>query len=108
MKSIVTGGDAATMTSLELVDFINGQREPGEPELRHDHFMAKVPKVLGVEGLPKFRDTYHHPQNGQTYPCYRFPKREACLMAMDCNNEKTSIRFTPSEEASSQSAGRGV
>nr|WP_316644186.1 hypothetical protein [uncultured Roseateles sp.] len=70
------GGQAATMTSLELVEFINSQRSAGETELRHDHFMAKVPKVLG-EGVPKFRDTYLNPQNGQSYPCYRFPKCEA-------------------------------
>lgn len=58
MHELVAGGGAAvTMTSLELVDFINSQRGAGEAELRHDHFMAKVPKVLG-EGVPKFRDTY--------------------------------------------------
>jgi len=73
---------AVTMTSLEMVDYINSQRSEGEAELRHDHFMAKVPKVLGEGGVPRFRDTYINPQNGQTYPCYRFPKREACLMAM--------------------------
>jgi hypothetical protein len=33
-------------------------------------------------GAGKFSDTYRHPQNGQVYPSYRFPKREACLMAM--------------------------
>lgn len=72
-----------TMTSLELVQFINNQREAGEPELTHANFMAKVPKVLGGErGLIHFQDTYTHNQNGQKYPCYKFPKREACLMAM--------------------------
>jgi hypothetical protein len=55
------------MSSLELVDFINSQRSPDEAELRHDHFMAKVPEVLGEEGLPFFRDTYQHPQNKQIY-----------------------------------------
>ena len=70
-----------TMTSLELVQFINNQREAGEAELQHKHFLEKVPKVLG-EGCAKFSATYTHNQNGQTYPCYRFPKREACLMAM--------------------------
>ena len=90
-----------TMTSLELVDFINSQRGKGEAELRHDHFMTKVPKVLGAEGLPKFRDTYIHPQNGQKYPCYRFPKREACLMAMSYSYElqaKVFDRMTELEE----------
>ncbi|WP_310636012.1 phage antirepressor KilAC domain-containing protein [Delftia acidovorans] len=81
------GSTLVTMTSLELVDFINSQRKEGEAELRHDHFMAKVPKVLGIEGLPNFRDTYIHPQNGQTYQCFRFPKREACLMAMSYSYE---------------------
>ncbi len=40
-------------------------------ELRHDHFMAKVPKVLGAEGSPKFLGHYTHPQNGQEYSCYK-------------------------------------
>lgn len=75
------------MTSFWSVDFINSQRGEGDAELRHDHFMAKVPKVLGEGGVPKFRDTYVNPQNGQTYPCYRFPKREACLMAMSYSYE---------------------
>jgi hypothetical protein len=88
------------MTSLELVDFINSTRKDGEAPLRHDHFMAKVPKVLG-EGVPKFRDTYLHPQNGQEYACYRFPKREACLMAMSYSYElqaKVFDRMTELEE----------
>ena len=53
--------------------------------LRHDHFMVKVPKVLGEEHAPKFRDMIQvaigkgaHRQS----PVYRFPTREACLMAM--------------------------
>jgi len=74
-----------TMTSLELVEFINSEREAGDAELRHDSFMAKVPKVLG--GVQNLLDTYVHPQNGQTYPCYRFQKREACLMAMSYSYE---------------------
>lgn len=70
-----------TMTSLELVQFINNQRDVGAAELAHSDFLKKVPQVLGG-GLGNFSDTYVHAQNGQTYPCYRFPKREACLMAM--------------------------
>ena len=93
-----------TMTSFELVDFINSTRKDGEAVLRHDHFMAKVSKVLG-EGVPKFRDTYVHPQNGQEYPCYRFPKREACLMAMSYSYElqaKVFDRMTELEEEQQQ------
>ena len=78
-------GTPVTMTSLELVEFINSQRTAGESELRHDHFMAKVPKVLGDEHAPKFRDMLQIVVgNGATRqsPIFRFPKREACLMAM--------------------------
>lgn len=94
----------ATMTSLELVDFINQQRQEGEAMLRHDNFMAKVPQVLGEGGSLKFKDTYTHPQNGQQYPCYRFPKREACLMAMSYSYElqaKVFDRMTALEAAQS-------
>jgi|GEM_PF-1219624 len=81
MPMSATPAEAVTMTSLALVDFINSQRKDGEAVLTHADFMKKVPKVLGG-GEGKFSDTYVHPQNGQTYPSYRFPKREACLMAM--------------------------
>lgn len=85
MTSLIPTVNTVTMTSLELVDYINSQRGEGEPELRHDHFMAKVPKVLGDEHVPKFRDMITVTVgNGATRqsPIYRFPKREACLMAM--------------------------
>ena len=70
-----------TMTSLELVEYINSERDTGATELRHDHFMAKVPYVLGLEHAPKFRGIYLDAY-GREKPCYDFPKREACLMAM--------------------------
>lgn len=77
---------SVTMSSLELVAFINDGRQAGAPELRHDSFMAKVPKVLG-ESAQNFLDTYIHPQNSQKYLRYLFPKREACLMAMSYSYE---------------------
>ena len=104
-----------TMTSLELVDLIKefrraqaakaGQVFPSKehPELRHDNFMAKVPEVLSEGGLLNFKETYLHPQNGQEYPCYRFPKREACLMAMSYSYELQAAvydRMTELEERS--------
>jgi hypothetical protein len=92
-----------TMTSLELVDYINSQRGEGEVELRHDHFMAKVPKVLG-EAAPKFLGTafYTNGTGAQVQRnIYRFPKREACLMAMSYSYElqaKVFDRMTALEE----------
>lgn len=89
MSNIMTlnGGEPITMTSLELVDFINSQRADGEAELQHRDFTAKVPKVLGEGVCEKFRTPYRHPQNGQMYTMYIFPKREACLMAMSYSYE---------------------
>lgn len=93
-----------TMTSLELVQFINNQRAVGEAELQHKHFLEKVPKVLG-EGCAIFSATYVHHQNGQTYPCYKFPKREACLMAMSYSYDlqaKVFDRMTELEQQQGQ------
>lgn len=89
-----------SMHSVALVEFINSQREAGEAPLRHDHFMAKVPKVLGQEAAPKFRDSYVGKDN-TSRPCYRLPKREACLMAMSYSYElqaKVFDRMTALEQ----------
>lgn len=99
----ITGGSAATMTSLELVDFINAHRKqqaeqagqpfPSDefPELLHKNFLAKVPEVLGersAEFLADLPDSYNRPRRG-----YRFPKREACLMAMSYSYELQAAVF---------------
>ena len=80
--------DQVTMSSLELVDYINDSRKFDEKpvQLRHADFMAKVPKVLGLETSEKFRSSYLA-GNGEQRPCYRFQKREACLMAMSYSYE---------------------
>lgn len=80
-----SNGAAITMSSLELVDFINDQRGEGEAVLRHDSFMDKVPKVLG-DSAPKFLGTQIY-GNNNTRSIYIFPKREACLMAMSYSYE---------------------
>lgn len=70
----------ATMSSLEMVDFINSTREEGSAILAHSDFLKKVPLVLkGDEG--NFSSIYLDSMNREK-PCYKFPKREAMLMAM--------------------------
>jgi phage antirepressor YoqD-like protein len=98
---------AITMTSLDLVEYINSQRGEGDAELRHDHFMAKVPKVLG-EAAPKFSGTAFY-LNGTgskvERSIYTFPKREACLMAMSYSYDlqaKVFDRMTALEQQSSK------
>ena len=96
--------DQVTMSSLEIVDFINEYRAKNESnpvQLRHDSFMAKVPKVLGENQSPKFIGDYKDAK-GRTYPCYYIPKREACLMAMSYSYELQAQifdRMTAMEEA---------
>lgn len=101
-----------TMPSVELVEFINKHRqevataEKPYIELRHDSFMAKVPKVLGEDQSPKFIGDYKDPK-GRTYPCYYFPKRESCLLAMSYSYElqaQVFDRMTAMEEALKQPA----
>lgn len=90
-----------TMSSLEMVAYINAERKAKAEaeglkfpcnkyrEIRHDNFMKKVPKVLG-EAAPKFlgTDTYVNGSGGIVErDIYNFPKREACLMAMSYSYE---------------------
>jgi len=92
-----------TMTSLELVDFINSVRGEGKAVLDHADFMKKVPKVLG-EDAGKFSDIYRDSIN-RYQKSYRFPKRESCLMAMSYSYELQAAVFdhmTKLEEALSK------
>ena len=96
-----------TMTSLEMVDYINSQRKDGEAELRHDNFMAKVPKVLGESLAPKFLGTSFYVNGaGNKVPrdIYTFHKREACLMAMSYSYDLQAKVFDRMTELEAQIA----
>ena len=88
-----------TMTSLELVDYINSQRKEGDATLAHSDFLKKVPQVLGKDA-GNFSSIYLDSMNREK-PCYHFPKREACLMAMSYSYDlqaKVFDRMTALEE----------
>lgn len=101
------GGDAVTMTSLELADFINNHRKDqaemagqvfpseGFAKVEHADFLKKVPKVLGGHAgnfSCMFDVTVG---NGATRksPGYRFQKRESCLMAMSYSYDLQAAVF---------------
>lgn len=100
MKTELTINDqiTATMSSLEMVDYINDDRKSkAEAEglkfpckkyrqLQHKSFLTKVPKVLGENHSAKFFAQYKD-STGRELPCYHFLKREACLMAMSYSYE---------------------
>lgn len=118
MNAIAT----VTMTSLEMVDYINSERKakaeregaafPSKehPELRHDNFMAKVPEVLG-EAAPKFLGTafYTNGTGAQVErKIYTFPKREACLMAMSYSYELQAKVFDKMTALEQQALGNSA
>lgn len=97
--STLSANPTVTMTSLELVDYINSQRGQDEAQLSHSDFLKKVPLVLGKDA-GNFSSIYKDSMN-RDKPCYRFPKREACLMAMSYSYElqaKVFDRMTALEE----------
>ncbi|EPN6930051.1 MULTISPECIES: hypothetical protein [Citrobacter] len=92
---------APTMSSLEMVDYINANRKAKAKsegltfpckkyrKLEHRSFMKKVPKVLGDAAAKFFAtDTYINGTGGVVErDICNFPKREACLMAMSYSYE---------------------
>ena len=95
---VLSTHEAPTMSSLEMVDYINADRkQKAEAEgltfpckrytkIQHKHILAKAPKVLGDKHSAKFLAQYLD-STGRELPCYHFPKREACLMAMSYSYE---------------------
>lgn len=72
MNELVNIQNEITMTSLEIAE-LTGKR--------HDHILRDIEEQLGqLGGLPKFGDTYQHPQNKQVYKMYRLPKREVLIL----------------------------
>lgn len=98
---VLQQSDAPTMSSLEMVDYINADRkEKAESQgltfpckqyrkLEHRSFMKKVPKVLGYAAEKFFAsDSYINGTGGRVErEICNFPKREACLMAMSYSYE---------------------
>jgi len=101
--------DIATMTSLEVVDFINDVRaRKAENEslefpckkyskLQHKHFLDKVLKVLGEKHSAEFSAQYTD-TTGRALKCYKFPRREACLMAMSYDYDAQARVFDRMDE----------
>lgn len=64
-----------TMSSREIAE-LTGKR--------HDHVLRDIRTMLaelyGEDGVPGFEDTQINPQNGQSYPIFSLPKREAMIL----------------------------
>jgi hypothetical protein len=113
------GISTPTMSSLEMVDYINAERqlkaeEEGMPfpckkyrKLEHRSFMKKVPNVLGNAAEKFFAtDTYINGTGGVVErDICNFPKREACLMAMSYSYELQAKVYDYMEELDRQAHG---
>lgn len=69
-----------TMSSVELVGYINELREEGKAELLHKNFMVKIENHPGIDSakfLAQYKDS-----TGRSLKCYHLPKRECELMVM--------------------------
>lgn len=106
MQNLIPTGNTLTMTSLELVDFINAYRKkqadiagadfPSKDfaKVEHGDFLKKVSKVLKVKDLVAGNfSSYYIAANGKANPMYVFPKRESCLMAMSYSYELQAAVF---------------
>lgn len=95
IKVVTNESGVPTMSSIDMVAYINATREAGSPEVRHDNFMTKVPKVLGEKAAPKFLGTalYHVNSATRERLVYNFPEREANLMAMSYSYELTAAVY---------------
>ena len=82
----IEASQTLTMSSLEMVSYINSTRKPGDAVLQHRDFM---PKVLGGTSA-KFSAVDIFVSGGgakRDRQTYNFPKREAMLMAMSYSYE---------------------
>ncbi len=101
MQLALPAAPTVTMTSLELVDYINQNRPDDAAVLAHSDFLKKVIQVLGGKG--NFSSTYIDSQNKERL-CYRFPKREACLMAMSYSYDLQAKVFDRMTELEAKTA----
>jgi hypothetical protein len=105
--NIVETDGVQTMSSLDMVAYINATRESGKAELRHDDFMRKVPNVLGYAAAPKFYGTGFY-LNGTGSKVSRticnFPRREAMLMAMSYSYKLQATVYDAWQEAEAKAA----
>ncbi|VUC76165.1 Uncharacterised protein [Raoultella terrigena] len=118
-KAHLADNSVPTMSSLEMVDYINGDRKSKAEEeglsfpcrkyrqLSHKNFMAKVPKVLGGTSAKFLADDIFTSGNGaqSVRKICNFPKREACLMAMSYSYELQAAVYDYMEELDRQRDG---
>jgi phage antirepressor YoqD-like protein len=105
MELVLTQNNGTTtMTSLQLVDYINYLRKKDSPldytELRHDDFMRKVPQVLKAAPI-NFGVVNYVVNQGATRErkIAIFEKREAMLMAMSYSYDIQAVVYDAWEAA---------
>lgn len=76
-----------TMTSLEVVEVINGLREDGKPVLQHNTFMAKVRSLQVELGLSSILQSSYKNSQNKKQPMLLLDK-ETCLLMVASETPK--------------------
>lgn len=105
--TIRTKDGIPTMSSLDMVAYINASREEGQAELLHKSFLTKVPKVLGITSAKFLAHVALPGPNGATRqsPCYFFPEEESMLLAMSYSYALQRQVYRSWKEAEAQLVG---
>jgi Rha family phage regulatory protein len=82
MHELTPGCDPSTLTmsSREIAD-LTGK---GHRNVMRD-IRVMLEELYGEGGMLKFEHTHTNPQNGQTYPIYRLPRRESLILVSGYN-----------------------
>lgn len=103
LKVVVNEAGIPTMSSLDMVDYINATRNEGDGVLSHDNFIKKVGKVLKEAARSFERPTPYTVNNAtKLRNVYYFPEREATLLAMSYSYDlqaKVYDAWTAAKEA---------
>jgi phage antirepressor YoqD-like protein len=110
MNLVLTNNNGvATMTSLQMVDYINALRKQESPldytELLHKSFMEKIPKVLKAAAINFATASYEVNNAKRERQIAVFEKREAMLMAMSYSYDIQASVYDSWEEAEKKLKG---
>lgn len=81
---MANGDGLQTMSSVDIVAFINSSRGPDEAILRHSDFLAKV--ETEIDDHRNFSSVYSDAK-GESRKCYYLPKDESVLMVMSYSKQ---------------------
>ncbi len=75
MNDLTIAGAPATMSSLEIAELTGKEHRNVMRDIR-----TMLTELHGEGGVLSFEHTHTNPQNGQSYPIFKLPKRESLIL----------------------------